>query len=54
MDLEIADFERTVSKLQSEVRDKVEIITNLKQEVEHEQQKCATLESELGNIYNLV
>ena len=48
MDLEIADFERTVSQLQSEVREKVDVISNLMQELDHQKQKCASLDAEIG------
>lgn len=48
MHLEIADFERTVSNLQSEVKEKEESVSNLQQELEHQKNKCASVEKELG------
>ncbi|XP_067944753.1 GRIP and coiled-coil domain-containing protein 2-like isoform X2 [Watersipora subatra] len=49
MDLEIADFERTVSTLEAEVKDKLEVISNLQQELEHEKQKLASMEQQLAS-----
>lgn len=48
MDLEIADFEKTVSTLEGQVKVKDEVIENLEQELEHERQKHSSLEQELG------
>lgn len=48
MDLEIADFERTVSTLEGRVNDKEDVIASLEQELSHVRQNCATLEQEIG------
>ena len=48
MDLEIADFERTVSQLQNEVREKDDVISNLTLELDHQKQKCVSLDAAIG------
>lgn len=48
MDLEIADFEKTVHRLQEEINVKNEEITSTKEELDHIQQKYSSLEIQMS------
>lgn len=48
MDLEIADYERTVNSLQVQLSNKDEKIAELQNEVTHYEERTKTLQKEIG------
>ena len=48
MDLEIADYERTVNSLQAQLNNKDEKIVELQNEVTHYEERTKTLQKQIG------